>query len=496
MVGMAVEGTAVTRPPAPPELPEEEFRWCSVRLEDAFDRGLRLKAAVFDIEGRHARGVLQRCRWPLSYVAGESGLAVAFHLPRFKRIWVEESRLAIYQPSQATEIDPKPSGFLSPITGTDIEALRVKNDQILMTCSGRGGSIGRTAYVSETLHDRVFSHDLIRIECTSPGNSGYLYAFLTTETGRALVKTNEYGAMVPHIEPSHLESVLVPVPPDSLKKRIHDLVLRSYALRDESNALLREAEQLLYQELKLPPLSALRPRYFDQSADLRNYTVPLCRLGARLDGSYHVPIVETMMACLETGAVEVTTVGDPRISKRIILPGRFARVYVKEGQGIPFFGGKELHKLDPDKKKYLSLKHHGDRIRNQLLLEENMVMITCSGTIAKIALVPQHWEGWTANQHIIRVEPASVDVAGYLYVFLATEYGHELVRRFTYGSVVDEIDDHHVSQVPVPLLRNSSTQDRINRLALDANAKRADAYHTEQEAIRVTNEEVIHAREG
>lgn len=491
MVNPSAEALALA--PEPIELPEEELRWCSVRLHEAIQRESRLKAAVFDIEGRHARELLEACEWPVTTVAGDGGLSKAFHFPRFKRVWVEHSEYPIYQPGQINEINPKPSGYLSPITQTSIGDLRASKGQILMTCSGRSGSIGRTTYVSDTLHGRIFSHDLIRIECLEPNTAGYLYAFLTIKTGRALVKSNEYGAMIPHIEPSHLESVPVPTPPPLLKKWIHDLVIDSYALRDESNALLEKAERLLYDALKLPPLAKLRPRTFDKDAGLSNHTVNLSKLAGRLDASYHVPIIDAIMSSLKKEAGEITTIGDSRISKRVILPGRFARVYVEEGQGIPFFGGKQIHQLDPTDRKFLSLKIHGPRIREQLALEENMILITCSGTIGKVAFAPMHWKGLAASQHIIRVVPAAADVAGYLYVLLATDYGRELITRFSYGSAVGEIDVHHVSQVPVPLLKDSSVQDEINRLALEANAKRTEAYHAEQKAIRITSNKVIHA---
>lgn len=55
----------------------------------------------------------------------------------------------------------------------------------------------------------------------------------------------------------------------------------------------------------------------------------------------------------------MTTVGDPRISREVILPGRFKRVYVDEGYGRVFIGGKQLYELDPTNKKYLSNVHHG-----------------------------------------------------------------------------------------------------------------------------------------
>ncbi len=185
--------------------------------------------------------------------------------------------------------------------------------------------------------------------------------------------------------------------------------------------------------------------------------------------------------------------GDERISENIILPGRFKRVYVDEGQGRVFFGGKQLYELDPSNKKYLSLVHHGERIKKQLELIENMTLITCSGTIGKVTLVPRHWEHWAASQHIIRVVPANHDIAGYISVFLASDYGRALITRFTYGSVVDEIDNKHVSQIPFPLLKNEAVQAKINRLALEANSMRYEAYQLEQEAMQIMNDEVLFA---
>jgi type I restriction enzyme S subunit len=373
MVNPSAEALALT--PEPIELPEEELRWCSVSLQEVVQRESRLKAAVFDIEGRHARELLEVCKWRVTSVAGDQGLARAFHFPRFKRVWVEHSEYPIYQPGQITEINPKPSGYLSSITQTDIDALRVSKGQILMTCSGRSGSIGRTTYVSDTLHGRIFSHDLIRIECSEPDTAGYLYAFLSTKTGRALVKSNEYGAMIPHIEPSHLETVPVPNPPFILKKQIHDLVIRSYALRDESNALLEEAERLLYDALKLPPLSELRPQAFDKTADLRNYAVNLSQLAGRLDASYHVPLIESIMRRLKKEAAQIANIGDRRISQRVFLPGRFARVYVQEGQGAVYFTGKHMLELDPEAKRHLAFAKHAQRIRNQLSIKEGMLLV-------------------------------------------------------------------------------------------------------------------------
>lgn len=69
-----------------------------------------------------------------------------------------------------------------------------------------------------------------------------------------------------------------------------------------------------------------------------------------------------------------------------------------------------------------------------------------------------------------------------------------LITRFTYGSVVDEIDDNHVSQITIPLLKSTDIQTKINNLALEANEKRYEAYKLEQKAMEIMNEEIIYSK--
>ncbi len=320
----------------PSELFQEELRWCNVNLHEVLERGLRLEASVFDIEGKHAREVLKLCKWGIIPLTGNEGLGEAYHRPRFKRIWVEKSDLPIFQPSQISEVKPEPSAYLSSLTKTDIDALRVHRGQILVTCSG---TLGICSYVLETLDSKIFSHDLIRVQAKKESDSGYIYAFLRTKIGKILFQTNEYGAVVSHIEPEHLESIPIPNPPDLMKRRIHDLVVRSYDLRDESNVLLGNAEKLLISALKLPPLEKIRSKYFDTNADLRNYTVKLSHLNSRLDASYHVPIVDAILGYLKKEAAEVTIIGDQRISKHIILPAASPVCTSKKAKAFPSLAG-------------------------------------------------------------------------------------------------------------------------------------------------------------
>lgn len=459
-----------------------KLKHVSITLDDVIESSYRLEAQVFNIEAMQAKKQLDECQWDIQTVGGPDGLAVAYHRPRFKRIYVEKSHYPIFQPSQITDIYPKPLLYISDKTDTDIDALRVKKGQILMTCSG---TVGKCTIVSDTLDNQIFSHDLLRITANRFEDTGYLYAFFISKMGQLLLTTNNYGAVIQHIEPEHLDAVPIPVPPESMRDAVHQLIMDSFALREESNKLIDEAERLMIEALKLPPLEKLEEdlEFFVEDTPFQNFTVKLDLLNNRFEGSYHVPIVMAILDYLFDSGAEVTTIGDERVAKEIILPGRFKRIYVEEGEGVVFFGGKQLYELDPTNKKYLSLTQHSTRIASQLYLQKNMIAVTCSGTIAKVQIVPKHWENWTINQHVMRIIPASDSMPGYIYVWLNSEYGRVLITRHTYGSVVDEIDDSHLSAVEIPLIRDENLLLKINNLVLKANELRTHAYYMEQQAV-------------
>lgn len=461
-------------------------KWCSVSLSEMISRDKRLEASVFDVEAKQAHDVIQQNKFGCIQLLGEKGIIENAYYPgRFKRIYCDKGNGEPFLlPSQMADINPKPEKWISRLTKCDISELRLKEKSMLLT---RSGTI---AFVSKTIKGAVFSDDVIRITFKKVIDLGYTYTFLKSKIGNKVLTTNGYGSVITHLEPEHLKNVSIPNAPIEIKEKIHNLIVHSYKLRDESNDLIDEATKLLIDELHLPDISVFK----NYTASVETFGVKLSKINGRIDASYHLPIVDSITAHLRKYAAEVTTVGDKRISNTIILPGRFKRVYVDEKYGRALLGGKQIGELCPSVEKYLSVNKHNKRIKEQLEIRQNTILITRSGTIGKTAFVPKHWENCVASEHIIRVIPSSEDIAGYLYIFLASEYGHQLITRFTYGSVVDEIDDTHVSQIAVPLLKNKEIQSQINALALAANEKRYEAYKLEQQALTIMDEKVIFAK--
>ena len=394
------------------EVNESPIKWCSVSLSEIVQRGKRLEASVFDVEAKHAWELINVNKYGVVTIGGEEGLATAYTCGRFKRIWVKKSDYPIYQPSSIVDLYPTPDGYISKKTKVNIDSLRVHKGQILLTCSG---TIGKTSLVSDTLDNAIFSHDLLRIDCKNPIDSGYVYTYLHSKIGSKILITNSYGAVITHIEAEHLASVPIPNAPAVIKSKINELIVKSYKLRDESNALIDEATKLLVDELHLPVIEDFDVSLYEKDAPVDTFSVKLSEMNGRVDASYHVPIVDAIVKHLKKYAAEVTTIGDKRISSDVVLTGRFKRVYVEEEYGITFFSGKNISELDPSDKKYLSFSQHDKKIKQELTIQKNMILLTCSGTVGNATLVPKHWDGWTMTHDIIRIIPQN-NLCGYIYI--------------------------------------------------------------------------------
>lgn len=478
-------------PKANIEISEAPVKWCSVSLAEMVERGKRLEASVFDVEAKQAHDLVKDNKYGCSVLLGDEGIIdTAYYPGRFKRIYCDrENGVPFYLPSQMTDIYPKADKYISKLTKCDIDELKLKEKTLLLT---RSGTIGSISLVSKTILGTVFSDDVIRVTFKNDYDLGYAYTYLKSKVGNTILQTNGYGSVITHLEPEHLSETPIPNAPIEIRKKIHNLIMKSYALRDESNALIDQAQALLVKELNLPPISEIKVDTLDKSKSVQTFNVKLSEMAGRADASYHVPIVDAIVDILKKNAAEVTTVGDERISSDIILPGRFKRVYVEEGYGVTFFSGKNISELDPSDKRYLSFAQHDKKIKDELTIKQNMILVTCSGTIGNTVLVPKHWDNWAMTHDIIRLVPTS-DLYGYLYIWLQSEYCNAIIQSYAYGSVVQHIEKEHIKSCPVPILKNQDVQKQINDLALQANEKRYQAYLLEQEALKVLDEEVIYA---
>ncbi|TVP12307.1 hypothetical protein AYI87_14855 [Shewanella sp. KCT] len=65
-------------------------------------------------------------------------------------------------------------------------------------------------------------------------------------------------------------------------------------------------------------------------------------------------------------------------------------------------------------------------------------------------------DGMACSEHVMRVIPDEMKIkSGYLFAYLNSKFGIPLVVSNTYGSIIQSIEPHHLSSLPVPKLESS-----------------------------------------
>ena len=323
----------------------------------------------------------------------------------------------------------------------------------------------------------ALSQHAIRLRAEDADTAGYIAAFLRTRYGRLQLTQASYGSVVSHIEPVHLKQIIIPNFHPLRRVPIGRLFVEACELRDEANTLLDTAEEILKERLSLPPIAEIAK----QIRQVDSTKIKASTLLGRLEANFHSPTAQSAYTRVSQLPCEVVLLGDPRAAKEIRPITKFRkRVYVEEG-GIPLLSSKQLFQIDPVDVKRLAKGAHLKDMK-EIALKEDMLAVTRSGTIGRVQIIPLYMEGWAGSEHAIRVFSADEMNPGYLYAWLASDYGYILIKRHSYGSVIQEIDLDMLASVPVPL-PEKSIRNEIGDFVLRANSLRNDAWEKEQEAI-------------
>ena len=162
---------------------------------------------------------------------------------------------------------------------------------------------------------------------------------------------------------------------------------------------------------------------------------------------------------------------------------QFSRNYVSDPDfGVPFLSSSsmlhaEFHRID-----LLRMSDAVSERLEYLQVEEGTTLISCSGTIGRMAYARPEIAGMWSSQHVLKVVPNPDSVRpGFLYAFLSGQFGVPLIVGETYGAIVQHVEPGHISDVPVPRAPEA-IQNEAHRLVTEAAGLRTSA-STELRAV-------------
>jgi len=403
-------------------------------------------------------------------------IAKMFNGPRFPRVYVTapEHGIRFLSSSNMLRADHSDVKLLSRSrTPADLlDAIRLEKGWTLVSCSG---TIGNTVYVRSDMDGMTGSQHIMRVvpkeEYILPG---YLYAFLSSKMGYALLTQGTYGAVVQHIEPHHIANLPIPRLDPATEQRIHELIERAASLRVEANKRLKQIRVDTTSVLGLPTSFSAR---YDHARAIGSST--LYSINSRLDAYYYIGYAGQAASAIRQ--VEIPQRPLSEITVEIFNPPVFKRVYVGS-EGVPYLMGYEVYENHPKPSRYLS---RSTKDIERYILRGGMIIIQDAGQRYGLLGTPIYanrtLDGKAATNNMIRIVSPNKNMAGYLFAFLDTEIGRRLIVRESYGSSLPHILPAWLGAIPVPW-PEEDVRVRLGERVIAAFEKRAEANDSEDHA--------------
>ncbi len=404
--------------------------------------GFRLDSPYYLSEGRRANRIIKNYinAGNKSVLLGDEKLISIWQPNRNTLVYGGEGETTVpyLQPYDILEYLPTSRSDISSHQN-DIESLRVKAGTLLLTCSGR--NLGPLVIADEYIEQFVFGSDLIRMEISDDSLKYYIFAFLSTWIGQALLHSNKTGSVIDHLSKKDVAALLIPLLDEKCFSTISQTMQKSYELYASARKSLNESQ-----------------KKFNKIVGIERASKKLCKgwgIGFndlfnanRLDAAFFDPYTAKAAKDLEAvGGIRLKCVAD------VIKPsGRYKTTYVEKEYGKPLISGRQLLQDQIVGLKYLPSNR--EKLYKEFVLLDNTIAFPADGRVegrlGTPTFITASRAGWFASGHIERIIPHNNINPGYIYL----AFSHPAVQAQIYsvacGSVVDAVYSNDVENVVIP----------------------------------------------
>lgn len=178
-------------------------------------------------------------------------IARVFNGPRFKRPYADLGVLSgptirkYFTGTALTQSNSDNIKYLDEAKCTklqllQLEQLTIYKDYILISDSG---TLGRVTYALSSHDGHVATNNLIRVVIEDINLRGYVYQFLKSDIGQALMLKNAYGTNQEHLEPDVISEIPIPIPKSkTMLKKLGSKVILAIDHFEKSLGLTQEVE--------------------------------------------------------------------------------------------------------------------------------------------------------------------------------------------------------------------------------------------------------------
>jgi len=299
-------------------------------------------------------------------------------------------------------------------TEQEVNQCRLRPGDIVFARTG--ATTGKSFLIADCPKNAIFASYLIRVRPGPSVDPRFLAHFFDTPDYWSQIKKHARGAGQPGVNATNLKSISTPLPPLPVQKRIADILDKADAIRRKRHEAETEFSHL--------PSSAFLEFFGD-------------------------PLANPFAWSMETLGTVVESEG--RSLKRGPFGGTLKKeIFVDEGYKVyeqkhAISGDFSLGSYFIDEEKFLEME--------PFAIKPGDLIVSCSGTMGRVAIVPENARPGIINQALLRITPNKNKVSSqYLKLLLETESVQRRLYGISRGSGLKNFPPmEEVRALPVPV---------------------------------------------
>lgn len=447
----------------------------------------RIDAPFHLSDGVRTKLLLKECPYKKTTLEEESKDLFKGNIHRRVYVDSEEHGYPFLTASDMFKSDLYSGKYISKKYSPYLKELALKKDWIVIT---RSGTLGKVLYTNEDFDGKIGTDDLIRINPSEKNiKRGFLYAFLKSKYGYALLTQSGYGGVVKHIEPEQIKDIQIPIIPD-LELNINKLIITAAELRNKASLLLKEANERFFElnniniddEWLAPSENKVhfgfkvnKSSSFDKSIKARNF-------------SYRATFLINYLSKKEGKLFKDWVTADGLTRGK---GGFFKRINSINFKGVDIISQGDIHQLRPRFKQVIKKK----KIKKSEVANQGMIIFPAAGTLGESEvflrpmLIYENFEGKLLSEVVGKLTCNNLQDAAYVFAFLNSKIGFRIFRSKVYGTNLMYPNWELLKNINIPCL-NKEVKKIISEIIVHSFKLKAQAQKNEDSAIKLLETEI------
>ena len=346
------------------------------------------------------------------------------------------------------------------------------NDLILST----RGTVGLCAIVGQEVLPANIDQDVARIKLIKNiVKPTFLATYINSKIGQDWIVRNQTGMVQQGIALWRVRQMPIPILADSVQDIIDDIICSSRQKRQQSQALYRQAEELLLETIGLKDFTPSQ-----EKTNIKTFKESFLVTG-RLDAEYYQPKYEELIKHIET--FETERLSNIVSIKKSIEPGSDAY----ETEGIPFVRVSDLSKFGlTDTDIYLAKSKFGNL---GLQPKKDTILLSKDGSVGIAYKIEQDLDIITSGALLHLMVTNKDFLPDYVTLVLNSEVVKMQAERDAGGSIIQHWKPSEIEQVIIPKIP-MPIQQQISTLIQESFALRKDSERLLVEAKEMVEREI------